>query len=259
MPSQSAALTTAVGVAGMLFVMLFILFGVGIETTTFYSFDALVIVTAGLAASALIAFRGQQISAAWASLRGIFREDPPPAGEIEQLCAFADAVRRNVRDAEKVAEQTRTPFLRLGMQLVLENASMQDIHHVLNFRIQKTLEKEQGQARLFRTLAELSPAYGLLATVIGLIGMMGGLGSEDMSVIGGQLALALTSTMYGVLLANLVFRPVSIKLEQKTASRVEMLNVLLEGVVLVRMGRGPVALRETMEAFVREYRDELHG
>lgn len=135
---------------------------------------------------------------------------------------------------------------------------MQDIQHVLNFRIQKMMEKENGQARLFRTLAELSPAYGLLATVIGLIGMMHGLGSQDMAVIGAQLALALTSTMYGVLLANLVFRPISIKLEQKTTRRIEMLNVLLEGIVLIRLGRGPMALRETMEAFVREYRDEMN-
>lgn len=259
MDTRPAALTTAVGVAGMVFVMVFILFGVGIETATFYSFNALVIVTAGLAASALIAFRGQQIAAAASNVAAIFRDDPPPAREIAQLCAFAAALRRDVHEAEQAAAATHNPFLRLGMQLVVEGAPMQDIHHVLNFRIQKTLEREQGQARLFRTLAEMAPAYGLLATVVGLIGMMGQLGSADMGAIGAQLALALTSTMYGVLLGNLVFRPISIKLEQKTARRIEMLNVLLEGVVLVRMGRGPVALRETMEAFVREYRDELDG
>lgn len=99
MPTQSPALTTALGLVGMLGLTVFILFGVGIETSTFYSFDALVIVTLGLAVSVLIGFRTAQLAAGWASLTAIFRDEPPPEKEIEELVAFCAALRKNVHEA----------------------------------------------------------------------------------------------------------------------------------------------------------------
>jgi chemotaxis protein MotA len=71
--------------------------------------------------------------------------------------------------------------------------------------------------------------------------------------------VALVATLYGVVLANLVFKPIAIKLEQRTAGRVAMLNVLLKGILMVRLGRSPTVIADAMAEFVRERRDELHG
>ena len=116
-----------------------------------------------------------------------------------------------------------------------------------------------GLFRLFRTLAGLAPAFGLLATLIGLIGMMTQLGTATIAQVGEHMSVALVATLYGVVLANLVFKPIAIKLEQRTARRAAMLNVLLEGVLLLRLGRSPTVIADALAEFIRDSRDELHG
>lgn len=110
---------------------------------------------------------------------------------------------------------------------------------------------------MFRMLASFSPAFGMLGTLVGLIGMLGSLGSGDLNMIGRNMSIALITTVYGLMLANMAFKPIAIKLEQRTAQRVAMMNVLLEGVILMRMGRGPATIADQMQTLVKTYRDEI--
>ncbi|MFX5272006.1 MotA/TolQ/ExbB proton channel family protein, partial [Acinetobacter baumannii] len=77
----------------------------------------------------------------------------------------------------------------------------EDILHLMNWRIQKYIERESVTYRLFRTLAGLAPAFGLLATLVGLIGMMADLGNSSIGTIGQHMSVALVATLYGVVLA----------------------------------------------------------
>jgi chemotaxis protein MotA len=252
--------TTILGCIGVIALVAYIVFAGTIDSGAFVNGPALMIVFGGLLVALLMSFRTSEVARAWHSVRAVFHEEASLDGEIDALVAFAGARQKaDVQGADKIAESVRDPFLRLGLQLVLEDASPADIQHVLTWRIQKVMEKEGAQARIFRTLSDFAPALGLVGTIVGLMGMLGGLGTQPLSATGQQMALALTTTLYGVLVANLVFRPMAIKLEQRTLLRVQKLNVLVEGIVLVRLGRGPVRLRDAMRSFVAEYEDEFVG
>lgn len=250
--------STALGLTGALGLMVYIGMGHGVEAL--WNPTGAVIVSGGIAVAALLAFRMRELWAALSAFAAIFRDEDSIASDIEEIVSFARLYQRGqVQQAEAQGAKARSPFLRLGLQLIADAAPVNDILHVMNWRIQKLIEQESGQARLFRTLAGLAPAFGLLATLVGLIGMMAQLGTATIAQVGEHMSVALVATLYGVVLANVVFKPIAIKLEQRTARRVAMLNVLLEGILLVRLGRSPTVVADALAEFVRERRDELHG
>ena len=94
-------------------------------------------------------------------------------------------------------------------------------------------------------MATFAPAFGMLGTLVGLINLMAILGDGSMQTIGQQLAIGLMTTFYGILLANLVCKPIAVKLERRTARRVESMNMVLQGIAMMCEKRGPAVVRET--------------
>src|SRR3546814_5581769 len=74
---------------------------------------------------------------------------------------------------------------------------------------------ESAQARFFRTLAALAPGFGLLGTLAGMVAMLRELGTGDIARVGSGMAVAMLATLYGVVLSNLIFKPIAIKIEQR--------------------------------------------
>jgi chemotaxis protein MotA len=79
-----------------------------------------------------------------------------------------------------------------------------------------------------------------------------------MQMIGQQLAIGLMTTFYGILLANLVCKPIALKLERRTARRVESMNMVLQGIAMMCEKRGPAVVRETLNSFVMHVEDEIY-
>src|SRR3546814_14623273 len=75
---------------------------------------------------------------------------------------------KNIHAAEARTARIASPFLRLGLQLVVDGTPMDDLMHIMNWRIRKMAEVESAQARFFRTLAALAPGFGLLGTLAGM-------------------------------------------------------------------------------------------
>ena len=84
------------------------------------------------------------------------------------------------------------------------------------------------------------------------------LGDGSMQTIGQQLAIGLMTTFYGILLANLVCKPIAVKLERRTARRVESMNMVLQGIAMMCEKRGPAVVRETLNSFVMHVEDEIY-
>jgi len=79
----------------------------------------------------------------------------------------------------------------------------------------------------------------------------------DLQVIGPRMAVALLTTFYGILLANLVFKPIAVKLERRTEERLITMNMVLEGISLITKRRLPSFIEETLNSFVANYQDEI--
>ncbi len=97
-------------------------------------------------------------------------------------------------------------------------------------------------------MGEYAPAWGMIGTLIGLVLMLQNL--NDPSTLGPNMAVALLTTLYGTVLANLVFLPIASKLENKTEQEVFVKQIIVEGVIGVQSGQNPKILEEKLSAFI---------
>ncbi|TWB12778.1 motility protein A [Nitrospirillum bahiense] len=251
--------TTLAGVLATVALLWFVV-SAGGNWHFYYNPEGLLIVLGGVVCVALLAFRGDEIRAALGALVGIVRDRDSIRADVAELMEVARHLHeKRIQAADDRAQRVAHPFLRLGLQMVVDAQPLEDLLQVMNWRIQKQMELEAGQSRFFRTLATFSPAFGLLGTLAGMVGMLKHLGEGDIGLIGGSMAVAMLATLYGLVLANLVFKPIAIKLEQRTGRRVALMNVLLEGVVLTHLGRSPTIIQDSLDHYLRDAREEDWG
>lgn len=188
------------------------------------------------------------------------RERDPAPGIIDELVGLA---RRwsdgDSRGVENALAEVRNPFLGSGVQLLVDQVAEEDILELLQWRITRLRAKEQAEAQLFRTMAAYAPAFGMLGTLVGMVNLVFVLGDGDMGSVGRQMAMSLTTTLYGLLLANLVCKPIALKLERRSERRVVVMNMILQGISMMARKRSPGLMRETLKCFVAHYHDELQG
>lgn len=125
------------------------------------------------------------------------------------------------------------PFLQKGLSLVVDGAPTAEIEEVMHRDLQATLQRHAKGAGVLRKAAEYAPAMGLIGTLIGLVQMLGNL--DDPSAIGPAMAVALLTTFYGAVLANMVLSPLAAKLERNSED--EALLNLVYLTAAVSMGR----------------------
>lgn len=256
--SGGVNITTVVGLLGAVALLGFVAAHEG-DILNYLNLAGFTIVFGGVFVAALIAFQSREIMAALRAFIAIFSRDSGIRAEIVDLVEVARQLAgKNIHLAEERAARINSPFLKLGLQLVIDGTPMDDLMHIMNWRIRKMAEIESAQARFFRTLASLAPGFGLLGTLAGMVAMLRELGSGDIERVGSGMAVAMLATLYGVVLSNLIFKPIAIKIEQRTQRRVAMLNILLEGIMLVSLGRSPTVVSDAMQAFINETRDEIN-
>ncbi len=180
------------------------------------------------------------------------RDDMEELIRISQLWFKGD-----VRAVEDALEHVANPFLRTGVQLLIDLTPEEDILDLLQWRITRLQAKEHAEAEIFRIMATFSPAFGMIGTLVGLINMMFILEDGDIAQIGTQMGVALLTTFYGILLANLFFKPIATKLERRTEQRLVLMNMIMQGVSLMCQKRNPTLMRETLNSFIAQYKDEI--
>jgi len=210
------------------------------------------IVLGGTLAAMFIAYPIRELRRMPSLLRTIFGHErdsvPHDIDELVDIARFW--MQDDVRRVERMVEKIANPFLRTGVQLVINQTPENQTVELLHWRIARLRERERAQAQMFRVMAGFAPAFGMLGTVIGLVNMMDLLAAGDASVIGAHMAVALLTTFYGLLLANLVCKPLALKLERRTEQRVAVMNMILQGVSMMSQKRGPALIRETLLSFL---------
>ena len=218
----------------------------------FFNIPGLIVVIGGTLAATIVSRPITEVVRVLRSLPELSTDIPMNAeGDIEQLLRVAEWYRHgNIRAAERELANVSNPFLRGGIQLVIDGGPLQDLTKVLQWRIAGLRAREQADAQILRTMATLAPAFGMLGTLFGLVHMLSGLGHSGLQEIGATMAFAMTSTLYGILAANLVLKPLAIKMERRTQQRLMLMAMLLEGVLLFYDKRHPVLIRESLDAYL---------
>ena len=229
--------------------------------SSFFNLPGLAIVLTGTLAASFISYPLQEMQRLCRQVAVVFRREPQASeleSDLDQLIEMSRHWSRgNIRAIEGALESTTNPFLRTGMQMVISNTREEEIREMLRWRMVRVKAKERAEAQILRTMAVYAPAFGMLGTLVGLINMLEVIQAGDLEVIGPRLAVALMSTFYGILLANLVFKPIAVKLERRTEERLITMNMVLEGISLMSKRRLPSFIEETLHSFVANYHDEL--
>jgi chemotaxis protein MotA len=256
---QTMNSSTLIGIAVAVATLAAAIFSSAPDAVAFINLPGLGIVLGGTAAALFIAYPLSEIRRIVPLMRLVFRNEKVDSRrDIEELVALAHSwASSDVHNVERELLKVSNPFLRTGMQLIIDNTPEEQIVELLQWRIARMRAREQAEAQMFRTMAAFAPAFGMLATLIGLVNLMTVLGSQGMDVIGKQMGIALIATFYGILLANLICKPIAIKLERRTEQRLVLLNMVLQGISMMCERRGPAVVRETLNSFMENIEDEI--
>lgn len=251
--------STLIGMVASTLMLAVVLFFAANNPALYIDLPSIAIVVGGTMAATFLSYPLKEVLRVWGLLGTVIRnerlytqKDIDELVQVSKLWAQDDP-----RAVERYLTKVTNPFLRSGVQLVIDRTPEEDILDLLQWRISRLKAQEAAEAQLFRVMASYSPAFGMIGTLVGLVNIMDVLAQGDMGVIGPQLAIALMTTFYGVLLSNLVFKPVAVKLERRTEQRVVLMNMVLQGISMMCAKRSPALMRETLKSFVAHYEDEI--
>ena len=253
--------STLIGIVASVLLLACVLLLSADTATSFINLSGLMIVIAGTLAATFISYPLREVVRVVRLVGVVFRREEDYTDEdIRELVDVArEWFKGDIRAIETALAQTRNPFLRTGVQLVIDNTKEEEIIDLLRWRIMRLKARELAEAQIFRTMANYAPAFGMLGTLVGMVNMLQSVHAGDLAVIASGMAIALLSTFYGILLANLVCKPIAVKLERRTEQRLIAMNMVLEGVSLIAKRRLPSFIEETLNSFMANYHDEIRG
>jgi len=152
----------------------------------------------------------------------------------------------NIRPAEEAARAIRRPVLRRGTQLVLDGLQRPQLALALQRQIVEERERLVAPVELLRAMAGYAPTLGMLGTLLGLSQMLFGVGSIDVAGMGASMGFAMTTTVYGLVLANLIFKPLASKVEQRNRHALTQSIVDLQAVMLLYERQHPEYIRDVI-------------
>ena len=252
--------STLIGIVASVVLLVVVVFFAAGDPAQFVDWTGLAIVVAGTLAATFLSYPLREVVRGFGLIGTVLRNEKLYAhDDIDELVRLSRLwLKGNVAEVEKALPHISNPFLRTGVQLVIDRVSEEEIMDLMHWRIEYLRARESAEAQLFRGMANYAPAFGMLGTLIGLINLMDLLGAGDMRLIGQQLAVALMTTFYGILLANLLFKPIAVKLERRTEERIVVMNMVLQGISMMRAQRSPSMMREALKTFVAHHEDEVH-
>ena len=211
---------------------------------------ALAITLGGTLAATLIHYPFHRVKAALAALRTVLRPGANASADlVRTMVEYAAQARlEGLLVLEGEAERAEDPFLRKGLQLVVDGVDPVDVRAILENELTSMEQRHKQVAGVFDTMAQLAPAFGLVGTLISLVQVMQRM--DDPGSMGAAMAVALLATFYGVLLANLLFQPVAGKLKVRSREEVQRRELVLEGLLALQAGDTPGLLEEKLNSFL---------
>ncbi|MFO7786346.1 MAG: MotA/TolQ/ExbB proton channel family protein [Halospina sp.] len=251
--------STLIGILGGLGLFATIFLNAVSDPSLFINLPGLGIVIGGTLAATFISYPIREVLSIFRLIGTVLRNERLyTEDDIEELMRITRLFQTGQMPAvEKELQNVNNPFLRTGIQLAVDLTPEEDVLDLMQWRIARLQAKEHAEAQLFRVMAGFAPAFGMIGTLVGLINMMFQLGSGDMELIGQSLAVALMTTFYGILLANLVLKPIAVKLERRTEQRMIVMHMVMQGVSMMFRKRRPTLMRETLNSFVADHRNEI--
>lgn len=235
---------------GLLLIFLAIFTGDEGGVQQFVNLPSFLIVIGGTIAATTIAFPSRELQSIFEVTRRVFDN---PKTEVTQVIRFITDCQERVRAKghlalESMVHRSKWHTMRRGLQLIADGTDDETLKEVMTIEQKAVEEHHRVGQRIFGEMAKYAPAFGMLGTLVGLVKMLAHL--DDPGSIGPKMAIALLTTFYGLLLANLIFLPMVTKLERRTKIEVLQLRLMIIGLLSINKGESLVITREKMGAFL---------
>ena len=168
---------------------------------------------------------------------------------INQLVEMSKICRREgIIALQNMIKQTKDPFLAKAINLVVDGVNPAQISEILETELDYIGERHRLGAEIFTTMGNFAPAMGLVGTLIGLVQMLQQMNNPG--AIGPAMAIALITTFYGVILANLVFLPIAGKLKTKSSQELLLKQVIINGILSIQSGDNPRVIEQKLHSYI---------
>ena len=217
----------------------------------FGSVSSFAIVFGGMIASVSVAFPLQEVMKLGAAMGAVFKGSKEKLGdEVDGAVEVSETARKGVADLESKVSSIDNPFFRDGVQMVIDGMAIEEVTDILTTRIDYRESRERTQADLFKNMGVMSPAWGMIGTLIGLVVMLSGFGEGGTDTLGAGMSAALITTFYGAVFANLFFLPMSAKILTRVAFHSTQQSLYLEAGRLIHQKKHPIIVREKLNSYI---------
>ena len=198
-----------------------------------------------------------------AIIKGIKEPTIDMVDTLKTLYSFAEKARREgLISLEADLEGLENEFMKDGLRAAVDGTDPEEIRKILEIKMELFEEEEGKWSGVLNTWGSLAPAFGMIGTLIGLVLMLKTL--NDPTTIGPKMAIALITTLYGALVANIFALPIAEKIGRRTKAQVNMLRMITEGILSIVSGENPRLMEEKLKAFLspddkKKYESEKEG
>jgi chemotaxis protein MotA len=218
--------------------------------TAYIDIPSVLVVCGGSVAAALICFPLRSIlGTPKVMLKVMLNKTEDLSGLIAQLVSLAETARRDgLLALEGKIADISNPLVRAGIQMAVDGSTPEAVEEVLRTEVGSlALRHKEGKA-LMDQMGRFAPAYGMIGTLMGLIMMLSDM--SDPSGIGAGMAVALITTLYGAIMANVFFSPFAEKLGLLSKMELVATEIAIRGVLAIQSGESPRAIDQKLRTFI---------
>lgn len=220
----------------------------GGNATMFLNAPGLLIVVGGTVGAVMMKFTLAQFLGAFkVALKAFLNKLDKPEDLIEQTVDMANEARKGGLLALE-GKQTENVFLAKGIQLMVDGHEPEVVRQTLMTDMHSTLERHEVGKRIFKSIGETAPAMGMIGTLIGLVQMLSNM--SDPKSIGPAMAIALLTTLYGAMIANIFALPIAGKLALRSGEERMIKSMIIDSLGGIQEGRNPRVIEEILKTYL---------
>jgi chemotaxis protein MotA len=239
-------------IIGLVVALGLVLYGIlmGSPLEYFWNLPSALIVIGGTFGIVFINFPLRDIAGVAGVIKNAFKSPAyDPKGMMATFVAFATKARREgILALESAASDMKDPFLKQGLELVIDGLEPQSIRDILESEMENLEIRHRKGTDILNSIATYAPAMGMVGTLIGLVQMLQTM--NDPSSIGPAMAVALITTFYGALIANLFALPLAGKLSARSNEEMLIRGIIVEGIMSISSGDNPRIVERKLHSYL---------
>ncbi|MEW6266640.1 MAG: MotA/TolQ/ExbB proton channel family protein [Thermodesulfobacteriota bacterium] len=232
------------------FVLLVLAILMGSSLMTFFNVPSVLIVAGGTICATMINYPLKEVINTLKVAKNAFFARTLTYGEIiTNFVIYSGKARKEgILALENILPTIEDEFLRKGLQLAIDGLEPQAITEILDTEISFIEDRHRLGADIFQTMGTFAPAFGMIGTLIGLVQMLQNM--ADPNAIGPAMAVALITTLYGAVLANVLFLPIAGKLRARSKEECLIKEMIVQGLLSLSRGDNPRILEQKLHSFL---------